>query len=183
MKDKNGMTDKEARARQKTIEAWKAFSPQTCRTKTARIFQRMTKAEAAAEPAGFSPHVLDGVMLASYRHIGQVVCITCGKVSGWDVKAMHCGHWIGRAHASTLLESDNVACQCALCNNHNHGRLREFTLWMESVRGINTIERLQSLKRQSVAWSREDLVDKRIAFAKRLKAAELSMICQTQGRR
>ena len=166
---------KEARARQKTIDEWKAFSPQTCRAKTAKVFQRMTKAEAAAEHYGWWPAVVDGKLDEVYRCVGECVCITCGKVGDWNVKGFHCGHWIGRVHASTLLESDNVAVQCASCNEHNHGRLREYTMWMEAVRGINVMERLQVLKHQPVTFSREDLVDLRISFRDRLKVAELKM--------
>ena len=166
---------KAERARQKTIDEWKAFSPQTCRAKTAKVFQRMTKAEAAALPDGDATAIIDGSFVQVVRYVGECVCITCGKVGDWNVKGFHCGHWIGRVHPSTLLESDNVAVQCASCNEHNHGRLREYTMWMEAVRGVEVMERLQALKHQSVTFSREDLVDMRIEYRDRLKVAELKM--------
>jgi hypothetical protein len=47
------------------------------------------------------------------------------------------------------------------------------------VRGEEVVERLERLKTESVSFDREDLVDMRIEYADRLKAAELSMFWQT----
>ena len=167
--------EKAARARQKTLDQWKAFSIQTCRTKTAREFQKMTRAEAAAQPNGYTNAMDHGMLVMVYRHVGECVCVTCGKVLPWNTKGMHTGHWIGRVHQSTLMEPDNVAPQCYTCNEPLRGNVREYTMWMEHVRGREVIERLQAIKRQPVSFTREDLVDRRIDYSRRLKAAIAKM--------
>ena len=51
----------------------------------------------------------------------------------------------------------------------------EFRQWMISIRGEEVIERLERLKTKSVSFGRDELVDMRIAYAARLKAAEERM--------
>jgi len=104
------------------------------------------------------------------------VCVTCGKVDSWDsgIKGMHTGHFLASRRNSILLEEANVAPQCSSCNFYRSGAPSEFRMWMEAVRPAS-IERLENLKRQSVSWTLDDLVDKRIEYSKRLKAAELKM--------
>ena len=46
---------------------------------------------------------------------------------------------------------------------------------MLAVRGEGVVKRLEALKRTSVTCSREELVDLRIGFAARLKAAEAKL--------
>lgn len=143
----------------------------------APVFQRMIRAEAGAQPAGYTTCVESGEIFGKYRYVGQCVCVTCGKVDSWDsgIKGIHTGHFLGSRCASILLEEANVAPQCSSCNFYRSGSPSEFRMWMEETRGIETIERLQKLKATSVSFTRDDLVDKRIAFSKRLKAAELTM--------
>lgn len=161
---------KQSRDRQKTIDDWKAYSLQTCVAKTAQVFQRMIRAEDGCKTRG--SHVIGGVVIPVEKEIGQCVCITCGAVKPWNVKGMHTGHWIGRVHRSTLMDFDNVAPQCFSCNEKKKGAPHEYRMWMLAVRGAAVIERLERLKHQSVTWDREYLVDKRIEFNRRLKAAE-----------
>jgi len=169
---------KEARARQRLLDTAKTMAAGTyCRKVVAPLFQRMIRAEAAALPDGFSDCVHDGSLVFAGRIVGQCVCITCGNVDSWNsgIKGMHTGHFLASRRNSILLEEDNVAPQCASCNFYRSGAPTEFRMWMEHVRGIEVIKRLQALKRQSVTFSREDLVDMRIAFRDRLKLAEAKM--------
>lgn len=167
--------EKAARERERFIERAKAVSLQTYRGKVATIFQRMIRAEAGAQHYGWYPAVKNGKLDESYRCQGECVCITCGTVKPWNVKGMHTGHWIGRVHQSVLFSEDNVATQCDSCNEHRHGAPHEYRIWMLHIRGIEVIERLEQLKHQPRSFSRDELVDMRIAFSARLKAAELKM--------
>jgi len=88
---------------------------------------------------------------------------------------MHAGHWIGRVHQSTLFEPDNLAPQCDGCNEHGHGKQQEYLMWLQKVRGLNVVDRLLRLKHQPKSFLLYDLVDMRIEFSRRLKAAELKM--------
>lgn len=169
--------DKADRERERMIETAKQFSTGTyCRKFVAPLFQKMIRAEAGAA-GGRAIAVVDGSIRDVDRRVGQCVCITCGKVDSWDsgIKGIHTGHFLASRRNSILLEEDNVAPQCSSCNFFRHGAPNEFRTWMLANRGLSTIERLETLKRQSVTFSREDLVDMRIKFNRRLKAAQAKM--------
>lgn len=170
--------EKASNARERMIETARGMSVGTyCRKFVATIFQRMIRAEAGAHPGYYAPAIVDGKLINVVRRIGQCVCITCGNVNAWDsgIKGMHTGHFLASRRNSILLEEANVAPQCSACNFYRSGAPAEFRQWMLATRGIEVIERLEALKRTSVSWSREDLVDMKIEFSKRLKAAELTM--------
>ena len=144
-----------------------------CRRFVAPIFQRMIRAEDAARMPDFSRHVWEGGICESWRHIGECVCITCGEVKSWDsgIKGMHTGHFLASRRNSILLVEENCAPQCSSCNFYRSGAANEFRQWMLAVRGIKVVERIEALKRESVTFDREQLVDMRIEFARRLKVA------------
>lgn len=170
--------EKTARERRRLIDKAKEMSAGTyCRKFVAPLFQRMIRCEAGADPRQFVTAVVDGKIQQVSRRIGQCVCITCGKIDSWDsgIKGIHTGHFLGSRCNSILLEEENCAPQCPRCNVYRSGEPALFRQWMEAVRGINTIERLENLKRQSVSWDLEQLVDMRLEFSRRLKAAELKM--------
>lgn len=170
--------EKAARERERLIQTARQYSAGTyCRKFVSVTFQRMIRAEAAAEPAWATMAVVNGELIGVYRRVGQCVCITCGNVNAWDsgIKGMHTGHFLASRRNSILLEEDNTAPQCSSCNFYRSGAPNEFRKWMLAVRGLDVIERLEALKRQSVAFTREKLVDMRIAFDRRLKAAESKM--------
>jgi len=142
-------------------------------------FQRMIRAEAAAEPAGYSQAVVDGILHDVFRRVGECVCVTCGKVLPWNsgIQGMHTGHAIASRRNSILFEEEAVAPQCSRCNYYEDGAQSRFRLWMESVRGVEVIERLERLKNTSRHFTTDELVDMRIEFRRRLKEAEETMRC------
>lgn len=138
------------------------------------LFQRMIRAEYAAQPTGWVPAVnQNGEIQQVHRYRGYCVCVTCGKTDRWNggLAAIHTGHFLAGRSASIVLDEDNVAPQCSHCNRYCHGRASEFRVWMQHVRGLKTIERLQQQKRKSVTFSREELVSKWLEFDDRLKKA------------
>jgi len=170
--------EKAQRERERLIKKAREMSSGTyCRKFVAPLFQRMIRAEDASEPAWATKAVVNGELIGVYRRVGQCVCITCGNVNAWDsgIKGMHTGHFLASRRNSILLEEANCAPQCSSCNFYRSGAPNEFRQWMLAVRGLDVIERLETLKRQSVSFSRDDLVDMKIAFSARLKAAELKM--------
>jgi len=142
---------------------------------TAKDFQKMIRAEAAALPAGPTPAIVDGELIEVYRNVGQCVCVSCGVVYPWNTKKMHAGHFLASRRASILYEEDNVHPQCNRCNTYDDGNPQAYRLWMELVYGKEVIERLRRLKNTTVSFSRDELVDMRIGYAARLKAAEEKM--------
>jgi hypothetical protein len=175
--------EKADRERDRLIAKAKEFSAGTyCRKFVAPLFQRMIRAEDAAAGGTHRAAVVDGVLKGISRRTGQCVCCTCGKVDSWDsgIKGMHTGHFLASRRNSILLLEENCAPQCASCNFYRDGAPSEFRLWMETIRGIEVIERIQNLKRMSVSFHRDDLVDMRIEFNKRLQFAIDSMKGRTQ---
>ncbi len=141
----------------------------------AREFQRMIRAEAAAQPSGYTAAFCDVRVGEVYRRLGQCACVTCGTVGRWDGGAggMNTGHFLASRCNSILFEETNVAPQCAACNCYRGGMPQQYRLWMEHVRGAEVIERLERLKSGQVRkFTRDELVDMRIEFKRRLKEAE-----------
>jgi hypothetical protein len=170
--------EKATRERDRLIETAKQYGASSyCRKFVAPLFQRMIRAEAGAHPGRYAPAVVDGVVMQVARKNGQCVCVTCGKVDWWDsgIKGMHTGHFLASRRNSILLEELNCAPQCSNCNFYQSGRASEFRAWMLKMRGLDVIERLERLKTTSVTFGRDELVDMRIKFNRRLKAAESKM--------
>lgn len=143
----------------------------------APLFQKMVRAEYGASDQPHCVAIVGGELKLVSRRRGQCVCVTCGKVDSWDsgIKGIHTGHFLASRRASILLQEQNVAPQCSSCNFYRSGAPAEFRMWMESVRGISVIEKLQQLKTQSVSFSRDELVDMWFDYSERLKIAQERM--------
>jgi len=176
--------DKAARARQRKIDTARQYSTGTYVDRyVAPVFQRMIRAEAGARPPSGSPAMVNGVCQYVVRVVGECVCVTCGKVRPWTTAAgeMQTGHFLPSRRLSILFEEANVAPQCVWCNQHRGGALEDYRLWMETVRGTKVIERLTRLKATTIRQvTREELVDMRIGYEARLKAAEQRMNPNTE---
>ena len=140
-------------------------------------FQKMIRAEAGSIADGTETAVVDGNISPVVRRVGQVVCVTCGKVGPWSsgLSGMHTGHFLASRRNSIIFDEDNVAPQCSSCNRYHGGMPQQFRLWMLHERGVETINRLERLKHTVRTFTREELVDMRIEFKARLKVAEHRM--------
>ena len=166
--------EKSLRKRQRMIEKAKGMQQSTYSSKNvAPIFQKMIRAEFAAEPTGWTPAVVNGVIDQVFRTRGQCVCITCGKVLPWTTHRgdMQTGHFIPGRTFSVLYDEDNVAPQCSHCNRFLSGDTMNFRIWIEETRGEITVDRLQSQRGKTRKYTHEELVDMRIVFQKRLDYA------------
>ena len=147
----------------------------------APLFQLMIRAEAGASRSPSSPAMFEGELEQVSRNIGYCVCVTCGKVTSWKggvdrYSGMHTGHFLSSRRNSIVFEEGNVAPQCSHCNYQLGGNPQAFRKWMLAVRGEDVIQRLERLKNTVVEFTREQLVDMRISYAARLKAAEERML-------
>lgn len=138
-------------------------------------FQETTRAEAAAQPEGTVLAVVNGIIRPVHRMVGECVCVTCGTVGAWSggsgFRQMQAGHFCSRKDQLVLFRDDNVAVQCSRCNQPP-GSPNEFRMWMVAVRGQEVIDNLEHLARQTFAYSRDELVDMRLEFNRRLKVAK-----------
>lgn len=163
----------------KQIELCKSMGTMKYKTKhVAPTFQEMCRAEWGAVPSGYVLAIRKGELVQVHRDLGQCVCVTCSNVCPWRAgtftSKLDCGHFLS-GRGSILFEEDCVAPQCAGCNQHHGGRPLEFRKWMEAVRGLEVIERLELQKHQPMSRTRDQLVDMRLSFNKRLKAAQAKM--------
>jgi hypothetical protein len=166
-------------ARERMLEIAKQYQTGTyIRKFVAPEFQRMIRAEAAALPEGLTVVIINGELGQSYREVGQIACVTCGTVKAWDsgIKGMHTAHFLGSRCNSIIFEEDNVAPGCSYCNYYRSGEQQLFRKWMLSVRGVECVERLERLKPTSRNFTREELVDMRIAYKNRLDKAIATML-------
>ena len=174
--------EKAERIRQRMIEKANEDKLATYAGKVAVVFQKMIRAEAGAQPAGWARAYGPGDWNRSdvyrvndiWRNVGHCVCVTCGKVLPWTTGtgSMQTGHFDhGRSHASLLFEEDGVAPQCSFCNKERGGADADYTQWMLAVRGKEVVERLKKLKHTVRRFTFEELVDMKIEYAARLKAA------------
>lgn len=171
--------DKAANARDRQIHECMKSKPKYQRL-VAKEFQKMIRAEAGADNRQYVTAVVNGTIQQVARRVGQCVCVTCGIVLPWTLPKespvqMQTGHFLAGRLACILFEEDNVSPQCSTCNGHKSGMPQEYRRWMEAVRGTYAIERLEALKRKSISLDRETLVDMRLEFNRRLKAAEQTM--------
>lgn len=166
------------RHRQRTLDKACEYRTSTyCRKFVAPVFQQMIRAEFAADSREEAPAIVDGEVQCVPRYVGECVCVTCGRADAWNsgLSGMHTGHFLSSRRNSILLEEDNVAPQCSHCNRYDSGSPQAFRQWMLFVRGADVVARLERLKTESVSFDREDLVDRKIEYTRRLKAAKLAI--------
>lgn len=171
-----------SRARERMLEKAKEYRTSTYSKRfVAPLYQRMVRAESAALPDGEVVAIVGCEEGLVFRRVGQCVCVTCGKVGPWKggvdrYSGFHTGHFLASRCNSILFEDENVAPQCAHCNVFRDGEQQLFRKWMLAVRGIEVVERLERLKTSVVKFDLPQLVDMRIEFSARLKAAEQLLI-------
>ena len=170
--------EKAARARDRMTERARCLSPIRYAQKTVSpIFQQMIRAEAAAKKNALSEAVRDGTSILVFRRVGQCVCVTCGKLLPWKDNGASCGrldtgHFLAGRTASILFEETNAHPQCVHCNQHLSGNQANYEIWMRAVYGQEEIDRLRRLKNTTRKFTHEEVVDLKIQYAARLKAAE-----------
>lgn len=175
------MADKLARARERMIEKAREYQIGTYAHRfVASVFQLLVRAEAAAMPEGAAWAMVDGSYSIVFRQVGECVCVTCGFAGPWKGNSIgggsiESGHFLASRRASILFEESNVHPQCKYCNRHLSGNHGLYVSWMRHAYGQDEIDRLQRLKNEVRQFTREELVDMRIGYAARLKAAEALM--------
>lgn len=176
MKRKATPEERIAKARGRMLEKSREYQIGTYANKfVAREFQRMIRAEAAAQPSGYTAAVYAGRVNEVYRRRGQCACVTCGSVRPWSSHSgqMQTGHFLASRCFAILFEEDNVAPQCTSCNGYHGGMPEQYQAWMIAVRGQETVDRLRALKSGPIRkFTRDELVDLRISYKSRLKEAE-----------
>lgn len=173
--------EKAERKRQRMIEKAREWSTGTHKNKVASDFQKMIRAEAGADTRQYVTAIVDGEIRQVKREVGQCVCVTCGTVGPWksskwgSSNSIETGHFLAGRSQSILFEETNAHPQCVHCNRDLSGNQGVYEMWMRFIYGQEEIDRLRRLKNEPKSFTREQLVDMRISFGERLKAAEERM--------
>ena len=84
---------------------------------------------------------------------GIVSCVTCGAKGHYT--KMHAGHFIHGVTKQTYLDERNVHPQDVKCNMYLSGNLIEYTAYMRTRYGWETIDHLRELSHQVIKHNRE----------------------------
>ena len=110
---------------------------------------------------------LDTVFSQYIRHSrsknGICTCITCDRE--YEVKKIHCGHFLSRQYMSTRWDERNVAPQCYGCNVMQQGKQFEFSLKL----GKELSEELYLLSKQTKKYSLDELKEMIAYYKEQLK--------------
>ncbi len=177
------LTPKErlSRKRDQMIEYSKRWQIGTHANKVAKVYQKMIRAEEGAQPAAITAAIVKGELVQVFRDVGQVVCVTCGKVTPWKSNkqlgenGIETGHCIGGRTAAVLFAEHNANPQCVYCNRNLSGNVDVYKLWIKHLYGQDEVDRLERLRYKRRTFTHEELVDLQISYAARLKIAEDSM--------
>ena len=139
-------------------------------------FQKMIRAEAGAF-VGIVWVVADGRYVGRTSKLGECRCVTCGAAHPWQKQkqfgtaGVDTGHFVSSRCNSIVFEENNAHPQCVYCNRFLGGNQEAYSTWMLHTYGQEAIDRLQQLRNQSRQFTREELVEMRIGFRDRMKAA------------
>jgi len=144
---------RESRKKQ-MLKSWGKYQIGKCRNLTAKTFQKMIRVEAA-------------------NRGGELECVTCGAIDQWNAGfQMQAGHYVSSRCNAILFEENNVHVQCSRCNVYLHGNQERYSAFMLNKYGPSEVERLQLLRNASRQFTKDELVEMRIDFMDRIKAAE-----------
>lgn len=82
-------------------------------------------------------------------------CISCGNPITFET--CDAGHFIPRIHMTTRFDERNVNAQCRHCNRCLDGNEDEYRRGLTVKYGNDTIDELESLKRQTMKFSQSEL--------------------------
>lgn len=103
------------------------------------------------------------------QYSGLNSCRTCNAVHHW--KELQCGHFISRVHLATRWDERNCAPQCYACNVLRRGNPGEFSLHLiRKFGGPMILQELVDKKRESVKYSRADLIALIESYKQKLEA-------------
>ena len=125
----------------------KTWTLSTCLARTATDLQKAIRME-AADNDGFAR------------------CCTCGHYHQWQT--MDAGHYVGGRSATVVLEESGIHPQCKECNLYKHGNQEAYQRWMLTHYGQAEIDRLLALRSTLRQWTREELLELRIAYKDRI---------------
>ena len=121
------------------------------------IFNRMIRMEAADE-------------------FGFCTCVVTQEKIWWQ--ACDAGHFISATRGMTRFDERNVHPQSKASNQFDtsNDSLIKYTIWMVETYGRDVVEHLLRESRIRKDWSKDELIDLRMGWAKRIKYQEKRLV-------
>ncbi len=103
---------------------------------------------------------------------GFCKCVVTGKRIHY--KAIDAGHFISANRSSTRFNEMNVHPQSKASNQFDttNDSLIFYTIWMTEKYGRDAVDELIELSRQTKKWERDEVLELRVGWAKRIKKQE-----------
>jgi hypothetical protein len=114
--------------------------------------------------------VSEFVRRSNADHAGYCSCYTCGNTLHW--KQMQAGHGIPGRKNAVLYDLDILRPQDVACNIFGDGRLHIFSTKMIKEHGMEWWDAKLEGAKQTVKYSRVDILEMTEAFRERLRALE-----------
>lgn len=90
---------------------------------------------------------------------GYVKCVTCGQSKPYS--EIHAGHFLPKKKGSAVyFDLRNIHPQCAGCNVWKRGAIHEYYDFMLETYGVEVIDELKQLGRQSLKISRLEYAER-----------------------
>ena len=99
---------------------------------------------------------------------GDCVCVSCVRMAHW--KTIDAGHFISATKSATRFDERNIHPQCKACNqfDNTNSSLIGYTMHMADTYGRDVIESLQEKSKQKKTWTKEEIIDLRVGWSRRI---------------
>lgn len=98
---------------------------------------------------------------------GVFLCCSCGRTL--PTEQMDAGHFISRKWYSTRWHEDNVNGQCRSDNRFGNGEAAGYAMFMIKKHGIEYVEQLYNLSRQTAKYKDYELEEKIAYYKQKIK--------------
>lgn len=104
---------------------------------------------------------------------GECTCVCCGRRHPWKgTGRLNSGHYFSRRHRATMFDERNVHPVCSYCNTRLGGNLGKHREYIIATFGQEEFDALDALHNTTKQWTRDELIEMRIEFARRLDKAK-----------
>jgi hypothetical protein len=122
--------------------------------KTKKVSHKSAKAKAWK---AFSDYIRLRDSLRTTGSPDSCRCITCEKIVPYS--SIQAGHFVGGRGGAVLFDEESVWGQCIGCNVFLRGNYQLYTLKMISLYGMERVEELLAMKKQSKQYKTFELLE------------------------
>ena len=105
---------------------------------------------------------------------GYCTCVCSGEQHYWKGGTIDAGHFVSATRSNTRFDEMNVHPQASVYNEHSTSNDAPiwYALWMAETYGMEAVKDLMQRSRKPKKWSKEEIIDLRVGWSKRIKEQE-----------